>query len=135
MTHSNQGAVGHNNPTLGIHSVANLKSGYFNGIYQPDESIHDHGFRKFIRQSIHHMRFFGMATENSDNILFRIDPTRNMQRYYRVTIQPNLFGGHSIIREWGRIDLYENEKTARLALDRTLRSKQNRGYKPTFGNT
>jgi predicted DNA-binding WGR domain protein len=76
-----------------------------------------------------------MATENSDNILFRIDPTRNMQRYYRVTIQPNLFGGHSIIREWGRIDLYENEKTARLALDRTLRSKQNRGYKPTFGNT
>lgn len=35
--------------------------------------------------------------------LYRINPARNMQRYYRLDIQPDLFGNHCLLREWGRI--------------------------------
>lgn len=35
--------------------------------------------------------------------LYRIDPARNMQRFYRLDIQPDLFGNQCLIREWGRI--------------------------------
>jgi predicted DNA-binding WGR domain protein len=35
--------------------------------------------------------------------LSRIDPARNMSRFYRLDIQPDLFGGVSLIKEWGRI--------------------------------
>jgi hypothetical protein len=35
--------------------------------------------------------------------LRRVDPTRNMRRFYTFTIQPTLFGGSSLIRHWGRI--------------------------------
>ena len=35
--------------------------------------------------------------------LQRIDPARNMQRYYGVSLQPDLFGGIALVRSWGRI--------------------------------
>jgi hypothetical protein len=35
--------------------------------------------------------------------LYRIDPARNMHRFYRLDIQPDLFGNQCLIREWGRI--------------------------------
>ncbi|TIU16577.1 MAG: WGR domain-containing protein, partial [Mesorhizobium sp.] len=35
--------------------------------------------------------------------LRRIDPSQNMRRFYVVAIQPTLFGGASVIRNWGRI--------------------------------
>ncbi len=35
--------------------------------------------------------------------LHRIDPERNMHRFYLLTVQPTLFGGVSVIRNWGRI--------------------------------
>ena len=36
--------------------------------------------------------------------LYRIDPARNMQCFYLLDIQPDLFGNHCLIREWGHID-------------------------------
>ena len=36
-------------------------------------------------------------------VLFRIDPTVNMARFYRVEIAPTLFGEISVLRNWGRI--------------------------------
>jgi hypothetical protein len=33
--------------------------------------------------------------------LHRIDPARNMARFYVLSIQPTLFGGASLIRNWG----------------------------------
>ena len=36
-------------------------------------------------------------------ILHRIDHAKNMHRYYRLDVQPNLFGEWSLVREWGRI--------------------------------
>jgi predicted DNA-binding WGR domain protein len=35
--------------------------------------------------------------------LIRIDPEKNMARFYKLDVQPNLFGQWSIVREWGRI--------------------------------
>lgn len=33
----------------------------------------------------------------------RIDPARNMRRFYRLSVQRDLFGRSSLVREWGRI--------------------------------
>jgi hypothetical protein len=35
--------------------------------------------------------------------LHKRDPKRNQYRYYSLDVQPHLFGGWSLIREWGRI--------------------------------
>jgi predicted DNA-binding WGR domain protein len=35
--------------------------------------------------------------------LHRIEPEKNMRRFYRLDVQPDLFGEWSFIREWGRI--------------------------------
>lgn len=39
----------------------------------------------------------------NDVYLARIDASQNMARYYRMTIQPTLFGEWSVVREWRRI--------------------------------
>jgi len=73
--------------------------------------------------------------------LHRIDPTRNMARFYRLTSTASLFGDVCVVREWGRIgrpgrmriDLYEKVEEAigaRLALER---SKRRRGYRDVGG--
>ncbi|MGO6922932.1 WGR domain-containing protein, partial [Rhizobium ruizarguesonis] len=33
----------------------------------------------------------------------RIDPSKNMARFYARSIEPNLFGETSLVRSWGRI--------------------------------
>jgi predicted DNA-binding WGR domain protein len=39
---------------------------------------------------------------NSDPVhLRRVDPAQNMRRFYSLSIQPTLFGGASLIRDWG----------------------------------
>ena len=35
--------------------------------------------------------------------LHRIDGARNMRRFYRLDMQPDLFGGVLLVRQWGRI--------------------------------
>ena len=35
--------------------------------------------------------------------LHRVDPTRNMARFYTMALQPTLFGDWALLREWGRI--------------------------------
>lgn len=73
----------------------------------------------------------------SDLILYRIDPSRNMRRYYALTIQPNLFGGHSLLRNWGRVgskgqlkvELFEDVQTAQNELKRLFKAKIKRGYR------
>jgi predicted DNA-binding WGR domain protein len=36
-------------------------------------------------------------------ILYRIDAPKSMHRYYRMDVQPDLFGQWCLMREWGRI--------------------------------
>ncbi|WP_159650744.1 WGR domain-containing protein, partial [Bosea sp. 125] len=43
-----------------------------------------------------------MARKDQDSLcLRRIDPTRNMRRFYVLSVQPTLFGGVSLVRHWG----------------------------------
>lgn len=43
-----------------------------------------------------------MAIESGINLV-RIDPSRNMRRYYRCFYQQDLFGQWLLVRQWGRI--------------------------------
>lgn len=68
--------------------------------------------------------------------LKRIDPSLNMRRFYRMSVQPDLFGGVSLVREWGRIgfrgqmlvEQHENEGRAVAALVKLAAVKMRRGY-------
>ncbi|MDI6836323.1 MAG: WGR domain-containing protein [Rhizobiaceae bacterium] len=68
--------------------------------------------------------------------LRRVDPERNMARFYLLSIQPTLFGGISLIRNWGRIgtsgqvkiETYDRPEEAHRAFRRLERVKRRRGY-------
>jgi predicted DNA-binding WGR domain protein len=63
-----------------------------------------------------------------------------MRRFYYLTVQPTLFGGASLIRDWGRIGTrgktmmvtFDNPADAANALMRIERSKKRRGYRETI---
>ena len=69
-------------------------------------------------------------------VLDRCDPTRNMARYYVLTIEPSLYGDATLIREWDRIgqpgqrriELYESQSRAVEALETWLQRKRRRDY-------
>lgn len=69
--------------------------------------------------------------------LTRVDPAQNMARFYRLDIQPDLFGGWSLWREWGRIgapgrvrhDPYPAPERAAEALARLKSAKGRKGYR------
>jgi predicted DNA-binding WGR domain protein len=68
--------------------------------------------------------------------LRRVDPDQNMRRFYRLGLQPDLFGGCTLIREWGRIgsggrmrcDNHPSEGQAVSALIAMAKAKAKRGY-------
>ncbi len=72
----------------------------------------------------------------SDVYLTRVDASQNMARYYRITVQPTLFGEWSVVREWGRIGRsgqvcavpYQSEREATEAMTMIKRQKSRRGY-------
>lgn len=69
-------------------------------------------------------------------ILYRIDPTRNMQRFYRLDVEPDLFGNQCLIVAWGRIGRngqvrsipYPTEDDAWVAFQKQRATKERRGY-------
>ncbi len=69
-------------------------------------------------------------------LLHRIDPARNMARFYRLSIEPNLFGGVSLVRTWGRIggasrmkiENFDGPADATGSFARLEHSKRRRGY-------
>ncbi|WP_293798881.1 WGR domain-containing protein [uncultured Bosea sp.] len=78
---------------------------------------------------------------SSPSTLYRIDRGRNMQRFYSLSTSPTLFGGTSLVREWGRIgsigrrrvDLFETTAEAEAAQDEIVRTKRARGYQSDRG--
>ena len=68
--------------------------------------------------------------------LRRIDPARNMCRFYRLDIQPDLFGRVLLMKQWGRVgtqgrmvmESFESEAPALAALQRQAERKRRRGY-------
>jgi len=68
----------------------------------------------------------------------RVDASKNMARYYALSIQPTLFGETAVVRAWGRIGSRGSEKsevfpTEREAASHFLelaRKKRRKGYRP-----
>jgi predicted DNA-binding WGR domain protein len=75
--------------------------------------------------------------------LRRIDPVRNMARFYLVSVDRSLFGDFAIVREWGRIgsigrvriDLFDDEDGALTAFAAIERRKRKRGYRDAAAPT
>ncbi|HLG63096.1 MAG TPA: WGR domain-containing protein [Ktedonosporobacter sp.] len=71
--------------------------------------------------------------------LYRIDLARNMQRWYHLDVQPDLFGSHCLIREYGRIGSsgqvrmtpYPTEEAAQAAFMKQQETKERKGYAAT----
>jgi len=68
--------------------------------------------------------------------LRRIDPNRNMARFYTMSVQPTLFGEWALLREWGRIGSagrlvqrrFASEQEAALAMTAHLKARLTHGY-------
>jgi predicted DNA-binding WGR domain protein len=68
--------------------------------------------------------------------LHRSDPTKNLHRFYRLDVQPDLFGAWCFVREWGRIGSagqvravpYPTPSEAQTALEQQRRAKERKGY-------
>ncbi|MBP2561532.1 putative DNA-binding WGR domain protein [Neorhizobium galegae] len=70
-------------------------------------------------------------------LLTRRDPARNMARFYVLIVEPDLFDGAALTRNWGRIgtkgrfriDLFGSRQEAEHRLVALVRSKVRRGYR------
>ncbi len=70
-------------------------------------------------------------------VLRRIDPKKNMARFYSLEVERDLLGRVVLVRRWGRIgsagktrlDEHEGEGEALAALASLQASKRRRGYK------
>jgi predicted DNA-binding WGR domain protein len=57
------------------------------------------------------MRFFVMAPEPQilpsidllPLVLERVDASKNMARFYALSVEPSLFGDTALVRHWGRL--------------------------------
>jgi predicted DNA-binding WGR domain protein len=73
-------------------------------------------------------------------VLERVDPARNIARYYVLSIEPTLFAKRTLIRRWGRIGSLGRERLrffgdddgsqAQVTLETWLARKRKRGYTP-----
>jgi predicted DNA-binding WGR domain protein len=69
-------------------------------------------------------------------VLYRIDSSKRMHRYYRMDVQPDLFGQWCLMREWGRIGSTGQNRSlpfptphdAETALNKQRRAKERKGY-------
>lgn len=76
----------------------------------------------------------GMTSEPL--LLTRRDPARNMARFYLLAIEPDLFQGTALTRNWGRIgtkgrfliELFGSRQEAERRFAALARSKVKRGY-------
>lgn len=70
-------------------------------------------------------------------LLHRIDPDRNMARFYCLATMPTLFGEMSLLRNWGRIggrgqlliETFANPADAQQAMINLATKKGRRGYR------
>ena len=66
-----------------------------------------------------------------------VDPAANMYRFYRLRLLPDLFGGVSLLKEWGRIgtrgqhriELFADAGQAADAMHNAYQGKIKRGYR------
>ena len=70
--------------------------------------------------------------------LRRLEPSRNVARFYALAVERDLFDRVVVVRQWGRLgtagrtrlDEYPDEGRAAEAMMRLETSKRSRGYRP-----
>jgi len=70
-------------------------------------------------------------------VLRRVEPERNMARFYALMIERDLFGHVVLVRHWGRIgtrgrertDPHDDETAAAKSLAKLAGMKRRRGYR------
>jgi predicted DNA-binding WGR domain protein len=70
-------------------------------------------------------------------VLHRIDPGQDIQRFYSLMIERDLFGTVRLVRNWGQLGTngreivqeYPSELEAEQALEVLARAKRRRGYR------
>ena len=68
--------------------------------------------------------------------LLKVDMEKNQRRFYNLHLAPDLFGGWSLVREWGRLGSggtlrimpFDTEEEARQALKKVQEAKLKHGY-------
>ncbi|UWU26013.1 WGR domain-containing protein (plasmid) [Rhizobium sp. CB3060] len=79
-----------------------------------------------------------MITQPYQLYVERTDATKNMARFYAMSIEPNLFGQACLVRRWGRIGangqervhhFTREEEAVKLFLE-LLRKRRSHGYRP-----
>jgi predicted DNA-binding WGR domain protein len=73
-------------------------------------------------------------------VLYRIYAAKHIYNFYRLDVQPDLFGQWCLMREWGRIGSTGQTRSlsfpspdAAAALDKQRLAKERRGYSPAGG--
>ena len=69
-------------------------------------------------------------------ILERVDPAKNVARYYVLSVEPTLLARETLVCRWGRmgsagrqrLEFFDSEGAAALALETWLARKRRRGY-------
>lgn len=78
-----------------------------------------------------------MFNQSHQTRLTKINHSENQCRYYSLRIDPDLFGGWTLIRQWGRLDKdggairmdsFESEEVATNRLTKITQQKRKRGY-------
>lgn len=77
-----------------------------------------------------------MSDYNEPICLRRVDVSRNMARFYVLSLEPTLFGEVSLVRHWGRIgtqgrqkvEFFDTNEDAKAGLAKLAKKKRKRGY-------
>lgn len=77
-----------------------------------------------------------LATDWPRMMLLRVEPTRNMSRFWSARLQPSLFEEVLLVRNWGRIGSRGQERSywfstrqaALAAFEKITNAKRRRGY-------
>lgn len=82
-----------------------------------------------------------IAVELNGVTMLRIEPEKNMRRFWSISLVTDLFGAIHLHRAWGRIGSRGSGKLypfpsvgeARQAMAKLIASKRKRGYAPSTG--
>jgi predicted DNA-binding WGR domain protein len=113
-----------------------LNQGKIHLIHHPDESVCSDRFKTLVGPPLCLAQYSRMLKCHIQ--LARSDASRNMARYYELSLEQDLFGEFVVVRRWGRIGSLghlrrENAPSEIQGLARlleTLRAKRRRGYLP-----
>ena len=78
-----------------------------------------------------------VGMHNTTCLMTRLDAARNMARFYLLSLEPDLFNGTALTRNWGRIgtrgqtriELFQSADEAKRRLSSLASRKLRRGYR------